>query len=87
MTWRGEAHRFEPSARLMFGKRTPVVSPIMLWAPTTDPTHPFPRSGWAADIHVENVGFLQGKGATPQAALDALACELPDFPMVRGGSC
>jgi hypothetical protein len=87
VSWRGEVHCFEPTARLMFGKRTLVVSPVTLWPPTTDPEHPFPREGWAADIHIRNVGFIQGNGASPQAALDALDAELPTAPLVRGGSC
>jgi hypothetical protein len=87
ITWRGEAHRFEPEARLMFGQRTPVVSPITLWPPTADPEHPSPREGWAADIYIRNMGFVQGTGATPQEALDALDAELPMAPLVLGGSC
>ncbi|MEO8905512.1 MAG: hypothetical protein ABI488_23595 [Polyangiaceae bacterium] len=87
VTWRGEVHHFAPEARLAFGQRTAVISPITLWPPTTDSKPPFPRRGWAADILVQNIGFLQGKGSTPQEALDALERELPTQPMVRGGSC
>ena len=86
VTWRGEAHHFEPTARLMFGKRTPVLSMISLWGPTAA-GEPFPRRGWTADVYIEAFGFLQGKGATPQEALDALDAELPTAPLVLGGSC
>ena len=86
VTWRGGVHRFEPEARLMFGQRTAVLSMISLWGPTAA-GGPFPRHNWIADVYVKNFGFVQGTGATPQAALDALDAVLPVAPLVLGGSC
>ncbi|HEX3850349.1 MAG TPA: hypothetical protein VHW01_05245 [Polyangiaceae bacterium] len=86
VTWRGGVHRFEPEARLMFGQRTAVLSLISLWGPTAA-GWPIPRRSWVADVYVKDFGFVQGKGATPRAALDALDAELPTAPLVLGGSC
>ena len=88
VSWRGQVHNFEPEAQLTFGERTAVLSKISLWGPTAA-GWPFPRSGWTADVYIDGFGFVQGKGATPQAALDALDVELPlkASSMVRGGSC
>ena len=90
VTWRGQVHRFEPEDRLLFGQRTPVLSLITLWPPTSaDPAHPWPRQCWTADALIRGFGFLEGKGDTPQRALDALSAALPAnaTTMVRGGSC
>lgn len=88
LTWRGEVHHFEPEARLMFGRRTAILGLLTLWGPTAA-GDPLPRRCWMADVYLNGFGFLVGKGATPQAALDALSAELPACAatMVRGGSC
>lgn len=86
--WRGEEHVLWTSERLIIHRAGPTGGSVCLWAPTSDPSLPYIRLGWIADVFIRGLGFVEGAGATAQEALDALDAALPTWgPMVRGGSC
>jgi len=87
VNWRKRALVFQPGDRLILAGPGFGALTISLWPPSTSGNDwPF-RDTWVADAYVDGFGFVAGKGATAQAALDDFDAQLPMGPMVRGGTC
>ena len=85
--WRQRELVFQPGDRLILAGPGFGALTISIWPPSLSVSDwPF-RDCWVADAYLAGFGFVTGKGADAQAALDDFDAQLPVGPMVRGGSC